>query len=741
VTFQVAQLARQQFAEDIYAALRVVTGAPDPSTVTFPSDDANTLRWLAQLAVNIVDYVDSDDYITPFKWFDDGKGNQQWVFGTEIPRVVLNEAYVEQTPAGAATDPATFNVWVELYNSFTRDNTLADRGAAKLEMPAAGGAARYGVYQLVITKPNTGLRNRDNVLGAPDPGATQVLSTLSTFVPAGSAFVLPPVPYPPEIPPPALPALDPDPRFILPSGGRVAGTNGSNRGYYLLGPTVAFPGAGATGPTATLQRSEMTYKTVLGTKPTLLLQRLACPHLPPQPDPTKALYNPYVTVDYMENVPVNTSTDGIATRKSVGRQQPYAGSSGQLVAQAPTPALATQPQHTFFNANSPRTNPFNWLVHPDRQLISPMELLHVSAFKPHELTQQFVTGTAAAPAAFQHYAPWFDKGLAAGNSARLYRLMEFLETRSRASGLTAVATTATDPVTKPGTVAVHCPLTGTTGAGLAWAIQPGAVLAIEPGTVREENVRVISVDTTAKTFTANFLKPHPDPAGAATTFRVVLTMTGGRIPGKININTIWDIETFQALCDSQKPNGFTAAQVNTLFKAMIDSRTKPRATDVPNTVTSAGTPTDQDKPFLSLATGLTAAKDQQYPNGISIEDTLLRSDGAGNRLFQVPPPTAPTPDHPYRQAELLTKIFSQVTTRSNVFAVWVTVGFFEVTDDTTRPVKLGAEIGRAQNRQVRHRMFAIVNRANLASNPGPASQARFNPHNNPNTVLYYSIID
>src|SRR5262249_23268118 len=120
-------------------------------------------------------------------------------------------------------------------------------------------------------------------------------------------------PEPNADPPPAVDNT----RVILPAdlrnAGGFAGKERENRGFYVLGPTLSAAEASpfaASGAMETLRRPEMSYVLPanlppLLLKPSLLLQRLACPHLPPQPDPSLPLYNSYLTVDYMRDVPTN----------------------------------------------------------------------------------------------------------------------------------------------------------------------------------------------------------------------------------------------------------------------------------------------------------------------------------------------------------------------------------------------------------------------------------------------------
>ena len=176
--FMAAQTARQDLAKDIFVVLLQTTGSMPATFPAVPSpaygdNTYNALRWLAQLAVNIVDFIDDDDYMTPFFW--NPMAPSEVVFGTELPRIVINEAYAQWTkkPAGTATP---VSVWVELLNTFNTDTSLWSNG----ELTTASGNV---VYQLLLCQPDATLpapapaspnpppyyRRADNVWGTPYP--------------------------------------------------------------------------------------------------------------------------------------------------------------------------------------------------------------------------------------------------------------------------------------------------------------------------------------------------------------------------------------------------------------------------------------------------------------------------------------------------------------------------------------------------------------------------------------------
>jgi hypothetical protein len=184
------------------------------------------------------------------------------------------------------------------------------------------------------------------------------------------------------------------------------------------------------------------------------------------------------------------------------------------------------------------------------------------------------------------------------------------------------------------------------------------------------------------------------------------------------MNPIWDIYNYNLASDP-----------NTIYGRLMAGRT-------PNYIAAiqAGQPllalSGSDRPFFGMGAGNIPVGDPNYPNGTGINDTFLRVSDMTQlaadttvppqgrpdmpRAFENPRSPNPPLDHPYLRFEPLNKMFNSLTSRSNVFAVWCTVGYFEVVDDTARPVKLGAEIGKANGNNVRHRFFGVIDRTELA---------------------------
>ena len=97
----IADSERQALANDIFVRLVAAVGAATVDLTTgvavvkFPAAGAQyeVCRYLAQLAVNIVDYIDNDDISTAFKW--NPSNPAEVVYGVEKPRLVVNEVYSE----------------------------------------------------------------------------------------------------------------------------------------------------------------------------------------------------------------------------------------------------------------------------------------------------------------------------------------------------------------------------------------------------------------------------------------------------------------------------------------------------------------------------------------------------------------------------------------------------------------------------------------------------------------------
>jgi hypothetical protein len=700
---------RQDFATEIFNGLKLATGVQ--------ASDVETIRYLAQLAANMVDYIDGDDVMTQFIWGDPAL--DQYVFGVELPKVVINEVYSEirnnpseddpkATPpkkptevmvAGVKTYPATAdlqcNFWIELVNPLPADVSNANSALLEQDPYFVGGTpVRAPVYKVEILDQATGkdpnLMKPDNLKGdrslqnkigfkgfKPDTSMDDPVAANCKYDKGAFGTI---ETYEKKIG-----------RILNPIGTNYTGMEPNNTtdgqsGFLTIGPAglnSEFPSSDPTTATAPSPYSKFQYitnirmpelgytipvggavfndsninTTIAAKKHTILLRRLANPYMKPQENKALPDYNPYVTVDFVEDVPVNDAVtysnkdkrgangtlappSTVATfsdRKSYNKVQPYR-SSTTMVPSALQVQLANQPQHTFLRHNGSVSTlalgdpdpgamlqiPFKWLMHLDRKLINPLELLNVSGCKPQEVTQRFNNTKYFDSNNYklENKAPWLDE------ASNLYRFLALADVQGYQQG----------------------------------------------------------------------------------------TLFAARQIGKININNIWDKEVFNALCDANANNNFTQAEVETVFNNFLNGRSsfgEPRPYEfVPNTSPPVLTP--QDKPLWGFGVGQSAGGDNWTSSARGIDNSILRGAGTGSGVFDLPAANvAGVARDSNQRKELLSKITNNITTKSNVFGVWITTGYFEVTNELTDPPTLGTEIGKIAGRNIRHRMFAIVDRTNM----------------------------
>lgn len=199
-----------------------------------------------------------------------------------------------------------------------------------------------------------------------------------------------------------------------------------------------------------------------------------------------------------------------------------------------------------------------------------------------------------------------------------------------------------------------------------------------------------------------------------------------RAPGKININTVNDEDVWDALLGYSPGVSYLAFDTgSTSLRSLRGS-------------SASTSPSDFDGVFTS-AEGAKFFSPGMTPRGAD----------AGGTIFQTTVPAPPAPPvgefdfssssvnpmkdevgSPYFRNEIRQRLDSMTTTRSSVFSIWITVGYFDV-DEFGR---IGGERGSFEGQVTRNRAFYMYDRSiPVAFEPGK-------DHNIENGILVRTII-
>jgi hypothetical protein len=720
---------RRNFAGDLLQALCAATGALTPdelviNSITESDQRFKATRWLAQLAVNMVDQFDSDEVMTiwnwttrPAAWMPTTKGDDPYiVVGHELPRLVLNEVYAQVENKDGAERTSTMaptefklQINIELLNPLLLNPGSTDDHSAILK-----GALSDSVHVLTLARPSL---FKDN--GWVNPGTNY-----------GSVNSID-----------ASDLIDPDNEHIGwvdkmrvgPSGDKYdlsSDTKSMQSGYVAVGPDAGvasdldsdskwnagsitsndsgyYDAAGfKTGnrisqPKLTVKLdkslSENLETSITGTLvndvPVILLRRLANPGKPHNSDYTNADFNPYITIDTFQITPKmlkendarkkivkasdpSKSDDNTASgkgfitadkRKSYGKAQPYfwlpkdvlGADFGYLVPQDPDPA--TTPKTTFLRTNVKKLTSLAGYLAPGggSDFETPRLMSHLDR-PPVSIGEILTIPTCRTHeyallnnAQAQYCSGWLDP------NTRLHRFLELVQ-----AGNTRLATVYYDG---------------------------------------PRETRVVSIG-----------------------------YEGGRIPGKINLNTC-SKEVFLALCDQNIANRFTPAQLNNIWDQIVSRRPfwgfgvggYDGSTDLLGGFDPSGTGTGptvtrglSQSLLLSHPAGDDKANDPANPWSLLIDYTHGKNNGdtypaingtartGTNGAVEIPPAV---------RLELFNKIVGNSTTRSNCFAVWLTVGFFEVVSEDGIEGTYSQKyiLGKELQPRTRKRFFSLVDRTQL----------------------------
>ena len=302
--------------------------------------------------------------------------------------------------------------------------------------------------------------------------------------------------------------------------------------------------------------------------------------------------------------------------------------------------------------------PFPWLTWNDRPFSNANELMLVPASSPSRFMIEYTTNTRKSPytggvdnlrAPYPHLLNFFHSSRTGATSPNLCRLLELVE--------------------------VPSPFVGTE----RW-YNPRFF-------VRDASDNSLSVrDQATYTFRPPFNK-----------------LARFRDPGRVNLNTIFDERVWKAIAW-----GFPNKSEHTFWQKLVRSRRGYAQGEQDRY------PTEFANPFRSAL-----GADLQFElmrnrlvDRPDVEATILRSSPANRSkpLFEYQSNSMydNTDQNPYFRYQFLRRLGNIASTHSNVFAVWITLGYFEI---DPRTGLLGQELNADTGGIKRHRAFYLIDRS------------------------------